>query len=155
MAVLSVPQPLRAQLGVEASDSLVEVLRQLEQDQERRRAEQRQSLFEVLDERVLRHIAESEERLRAEIGQVRTEVAKEIGEVRTEIANLRTEVAAEIANLRTEVATEIGQVRTEVAREIGEVRKEITVQTRWILTVMTAAAILIPVVQRVIAAVLP
>jgi hypothetical protein len=35
------------------------------------------------------------------------------------------------------------------------VRKEITVQTRWILSVLVAATVLIPVIQKVIENLLP
>ncbi len=53
------------------------------------------------------------------------------------------------ADLTEEIA--IGEVR----KEVGEVRKEITVQTRWLLTVLVAATILVPVMQRVLAALFP
>ncbi len=122
MAVLTVPRPLRTRLGGDAADSLAEMLRQLEEHQEQRRVEQKEHLFKVLDERVLRHIAESEERLRKEIGDLRTDLGREINGVR---------------------------------KEIGDVRKEITVQTRWIVVVLAAAAVMIPVMQQVMAALLP
>ena len=48
----------------------------------------------------------------------------------------------------TSMAKEIGSVR-------ADLRKEITVQTRWLLTMMVAATVLIPVMQRVLGAVLP
>ena len=40
-------------------------------------------------------------------------------------------------------------------KDLGDVRKEITTQTRWILAVMGAAAVLIPIMQRVMAVVVP
>ena len=93
--------------------------------------------------------------LRTELAELRTESGKEIASLRTEfgkeIASLRTE----LAELRTEFGKEIASLRTELGREIAEVRKEITVQTRWILTVLVAAAVLIPIVQRVMEALLP
>ena len=49
----------------------------------------------------------------------------------------------------------IHQEITDVRKEIGEVRKEITTQTRWILAVMVGATVLIPVLQRVMAWLLP
>ena len=45
----------------------------------------------------------------------------------------------------------MGVLRTDVSKETAEVRKEITTQTRWILTVMVGAAVLIPTLQRVMA----
>ena len=144
MAVLSVPRPLQDRLGGDAAESLVEMLRQIEDDQEQRRAIQKEHLFEVLDERFLRHLAETEERVHKEIADVRTELGKQIADVRTELGK-------EIADVRTELGKEIADVR----KDLGDVRKEITVQTRWILAVIVAATVLFPVMQRVMAALLP
>ena len=57
--------------------------------------------------------------------------------------------------VRSELGKEIGSLRTELGKEIAEVRKEITVQTRWILAVLVAAAVLVPIIQRVMEALLP
>ena len=173
MAVVSVPRPLRDQLGDAAADSLVDMLRHFEDDQEQRRAIQKEHLLEVLDERFLRHLAETEERLheeigtlraevgnqigdvRKEIGALRTELGKEIGDVRKEIGTLRAEVGKEIGTLRAEVGKEIGTLRTDLGNQIADVRKELNTQTRWILAVMVGATVLIPVMQRVMAALFP
>ena len=144
MAVVSVPRPLRDQLGDAAADSLVDMLRHFEDDQEQRRAIQKEHLLEVLDERFLRHLAETEERLHEEIGTLRAEVGKEIGDVRKEIGALRAEVGKEI-----------GTLRTDLGNQIADVRKELNTQTRWILAVMVGATVLIPVMQRVMAALFP
>ena len=115
MAVLSVPRPLQERLGEAATESLVEMLRQIESDQEERREVQKEQLLQVLEERFLRHVAESEQRTNAEIAAVRVGLGK----------------------------------------EIADVRKEITTQTRWILAVLGGAAVLIPILQRVMAALIP
>jgi septal ring factor EnvC (AmiA/AmiB activator) len=129
MAVLSVPRPLQERLGEAATESLVEMLRQIESDQEERREVQKEQLLQVLEERFLRHVAESEKRTHAEITAVRVDLGKEITDVRKEI--------------------------TDVRKEIADVRKEITIQTRWILAVLGGAAVLIPILQRVMAALIP
>ncbi len=144
MAVVSVPRPLRDQLGDAAADSLVDMLRHFEDDQEQQRAIQKEHLLEVLDERFLRHLAETEERLHEEIGTLRAEVGKEIGDVRKEIGALRAEVGKEI-----------GTLRTDLSNQIADVRKELNTQTRWILAVMVGATVLIPVMQRMMAALFP
>ena len=144
MAVVSVPRPLRDQLGDAAADSLVDMLRHFEDDQEQRRAIQKEHLLEVLDERFLRHLAETEERLHDEIGILRAEVGKEIGDVHKEIGALRAEVGKEI-----------GTLRTDLGNQIADVRKELNTQTRWILAVMVGATVLIPVMQRVMATLFP
>ena len=115
MAVLSVPRPLQERLGEAATESLVEMLRQIESDQEERREVQKEQLLQILEERFLRHVAESEKRTNAEIVAVRVDLGK----------------------------------------EIADVRKEITIQTRWILAVLGGAAVLIPILQRVMAALIP
>ena len=133
MAVLSVPRPLQERLGEAATESLVEMLRQIESDQEERREVQKEQLLQVLEERFLRHVAESEKRTNAEIVAVRVDLGKEI----------------------TDVRKEISAVRVDLGKEIADVRKEITVQTRWILAVLGGAAVLIPILQRVMAALIP
>ena len=80
MAVLSVPRPLQERLGDVATASLVEMLRQFEDDQEERREVQKEHLFQLLEERFLRHVAESEQRTRKEISGIRVGVADVQGE---------------------------------------------------------------------------
>ena len=140
MAVLSVPRPLQERLGEAATESLVEMLRQIESDQEERREVQKEQLLQVLEERFLRHVAESEKRTNAEIVAVRVDLGNEITDVRKEIAA---------------VSVNLGKEITDVRKEIADVRKEITVQTRWILAVLGGAAVLIPILQRVMAALIP
>ena len=126
MAGLSVPRPLQERLGEAATESLVEMLRQIESDQEERREVQKEQLLQVLEERFLRHVVESEKRTHAEIVAVRVDLGKEIA-----------------------------AVRVDLGKEITDVRKEITTQTRWILAVLGGAAVLIPILQRVMAALIP
>ena len=130
MAAVSVPRPLQDRLGDDATASLVEMLRQLEDEQEERREVQKLHLFQLLEERFLRHVAESDHRTRKELGK-------------------------EISDVRKELGKEISDVRKELGKEISEVRKEITTQTRWILAVMGVAAVLIPIMQRVMATLIP
>ena len=155
MAVVSVPRPLRDQLGDAAADSLVDMLRHFEDDQEQRRAIQKEHLLEVLDERFLRHLAETEERLHEEIGTLRAEVGNQIGTLRAEVGKEIGDVRKEIGALRAEVGKEIGTLRTDLSNQIADVRKELNTQTRWILAVMVSATVLIPVMQRMMAALFP
>ena len=183
MAVLSVPRPLQDRLGDAATDSLVGMLQQIEADRENHRAAQKEHLFDVLEERFLRHVVESEERVRKELraemqaGFTRQQeqisaLAKEVGELRGEIGGVRAEIGgvrAEIGGVRAEIGSvradferqvgelrgEIGSVRAELHKEMAAVRSEITIQTRWILAVLGAAAILFPIIQRVMETLLP
>ncbi len=158
MAVLSVPRPLQERLGEAATESLVEMLRHIESDQEERREVQKEQLLQVLEERFLRHVAESEKRTNAEIAAVRVDLGNEITEVRKEIVAVRVDLGNEITDVRKEIAAvsvNLGKEITDVRKEIADVRKEITVQTRWILAVLGGAAVLIPILQRVMAALIP
>ena len=148
MAVLSVPRPLQERLGEAATESLVEMLRQVESDQEDRREVQKEQLLHVLEERFLRHVAESEKRTNAEIAAVRVDLGKEIAAVKGELGK-------EIAAVRIDLGKEITAVRVDLGKEVADVRKEITIQTRWILAVLGGAAVLIPILQRVMAALIP
>ena len=180
MSVLSVPRPLQDRLGDAATDSLVGMLQQIEADQENHRAAQKDHLFDVLEERFLRHVVESEDRvrkelraemqagfarqqeqisalatefgeLRAEIGGVRADFERQFGELRAEIGGVRADFERQFGELRAE----IGSVRAELHKEMAAVRSEITIQTRWILAVLGAAAILFPIIQRVMETLLP
>ena len=128
---------MQERLGEAATESLVDMLRQIESDQEERREVQKEQLLQVLEERFLRHVAESEKRTSAEIAAVKVDLGKEITAVRVDLGK---EITAE---------------RVDLGKEIADVRKEITIQTRWILAVLGGAAVLIPILQRVMAALIP
>lgn len=148
MAVLAVPRELRERLGDAATDSLVDLLQQCG-------AEQREDLIAVVEERVALRVAESRDALRSEM--------------RASLYALRSEMHASLDALRSDMhdgfmdvqkqllaqQQQIGIFRADLGKEIGDVRKEITVQTRWLLTVLVAATILIPVMQRVLQALFP
>ena len=155
MAILAVPPPLQDKLGDEASAALIDLLHETQNGQ-------RDLLVQSVEDRFLRHVAESESRLRSEMqagfldlqrqmGALRADVSKEIAALRKEFTSEITAVRKEFAGEITDVRKEIGEVR----KEIGEVRKEITTQTRWLVTVMGSAAVLIPVLQRVMAWMIP
>ena len=173
MAVISVSRELRDKLGDAATDSLVELLHQFG-------SEQREDLIAVVEERFARHVADTRDTLRGEthagLAALRSElhtgldalrsemhagfvdVQKQFLEQQQQIANVRADLGKEIGGVRADLGREIGDVRNEIGdvrKEIGDVRKEITVQTRWLLTVLVAATILIPVMQRVLVALFP
>ena len=166
MAVISVPRELREKLGDAGSESLVDLLRQVG-------GEQREDLIVVVEERFARRVMEARDELRSEmhtgfldlqqqIGGVRAELQEQIGGVRAElqeqIGGVRAEFQEQIGGVRAEFHKEIGAVHEKIGdvhKEIGDVRKEITVQTRWLGTVIVAAMLLVPVMQKVLAALFP
>ena len=170
MAVVSVPRELRDKLGDAATDSLVDLLHQFGSDQ-------REDLITVVEERFARHVADTRDTLRSEthagLDALRSELHAGLDALRNElhaglvdvqkqflvqqqqIANVRLDLGKEIANVRVDLGKEIANVRVDLGKEIADVRKEITVQTRWLLTVLVAASVLIPVMQRVLTALFP
>ena len=126
VAALIVPPPLRDKLGDEASAALLDLLHEA-------RNGQRELLLQSVEDRFLRHVAESEGRLRSEMQAGFLDLQRQMGGLRTDFS----------------------KETTDIRKEIGEVRKEITTQTRWILTVMVGAAVLIPTLQRVMAWLFP
>ena len=144
MAVISVPRELRETLGDAATDGLVDLLHRFGD-------EQRQDLIAVVEERFARRVAESRDDLRGEvhagIDSLRSEMHAGFAEVQKQFLDHQQQ----IGNLGKEIAG----VRADLTKEIGEVHKAIAVQTRWLLTVLIAATVLIPVMQRVLAAVFP
>ena len=144
MAVILVPSELRERLGDAGSESLVDLLRQVG-------GEQREDLIAVVEERFARRVMEARDELRSEMHAGFMDLQQQIGGVRAELGDARAELQEQIGGVRAELHKEIGAVH----QEIGQVRKEITVQTRWLVTVMVAATILIPVMQKVLAVLIP
>ena len=145
MAVISVPHELRARLGDAATDSLVDLLHQFG-------GEQREDLIAVVEERFARHVAETRDTLR---GEMHAGLDALRSEMHAALDALRAEMHAGFMDVQKQFLQQqqqIGNLRADLGKEIGDVRKEITVQTRWLLTVLVAATILIPVMQRVLAA---
>ena len=177
MALVTVPRPLQEQLGEAATDSLVGMFEQLDAVRTEQQEAHKEQLFELLEERFLRHVAESEGRLRAEIveseGRLRAEIAESEARLRAETAasittseaRLRAEMQAGFDRQQEQLTRqqeqigrlgkEIERVRSDLSRQIGDVHKQIAVQTRWILTVLGGAAVLFPIIQRLMAALLP
>jgi hypothetical protein len=91
-------------------------------------------------------------------GEMHTGLDTLRGEMHTGLDTLRSEMHAGFLDVQKQLLDQQQQL-TGMAKEIGSVRadlrKEITVQTRWLLTVLVAATILIPVMQRVLGAVFP
>ena len=98
----------------------------------------------MVEERFARHLADTRDTLRVE--------------THAGLDALRSEMHAGFVDVQKQLLEQqqqIANVRADLGREIADVRKEITVQTRWLLTVLVAATILIPVMQRVLAALFP
>ena len=144
MAVISVPRELRERLGDPASDSLVDMLRQVG-------AEQRDDVITMVEERFALRLAETRDDLRSEMHAGFLNLQEQIGGVRAEIGSVRAELQEQIGGVRAELHKEIGHVQ----EKIGEIHQKIAGQTRWLVTAILAATVLIPVMQKVLAALFP
>ena len=133
MAVISVPRELRERLGDPASDSLVEMLRQVG-------AEQRDDVITMVEERFALRLAETRDDLRSEMHAGFLNLQEQIGSVRAEIGSVRAELHKEISH---------------VQEKIGEVHQKIAGQPRWLVTAILAATVLIPIMQKVLATLFP
>ena len=144
MAVISVPRELRERLGDAASDSLADLLRHVG-------AEQRDDVFTMVEERFALRLAETRDELRSEMHAGFLKLQEQIGGVRAELHKEIGGVRAEIAGVRAELHKEIGHVH----EKIGEIHQKIAAQTRWLVTAILAATVLIPIMQRVMEALFP
>ena len=144
MAIVTVPRPLQEQLGDAATDSLVGMFEQLEASRQQQQETHKEYLFELLEERFLRHVAESENRLRVEIAESE--------------GRLRAEIAESENRLRAEMQAGFNRQQDQLARQqeqVADVHKQIALQTRWILAALGGAAVLFPIIQRVMQVLLP
>ena len=155
MAIVTVPRPLQEQLGEAATESLVGMFVQLEASREQQQETHKEYLFELLEERFLRHVAESEGRLRGEIAESESRLRGEIADSEN---RLRGEIADSENRLRAEMQAGFNRQQDQLARQqeqIADVHKQIALQTRWILAALGGAAVLFPIIQRVMQVLLP
>ena len=165
MAIVTVPRPLQEQLGEAATESLVGMFVQLEASREQQQETHKDYLFELLEERFLRHVAESESRLRSEIAEsesrLRGEIAESVNRLRAEMLAGFNRQQDQLARQQEQIA-DLGKQIADVHKQIGDVHKQtadvhkqIAHQTRWILAALGAAAVLFPIIQRVMQVLLP
>ena len=140
MAIVTVPRPLQEQLGEAATESLVGMFEQLEASRKQQQETHKEYLFELLEERFLRHVAESESRLRGEIAESEN--------------RLRKEMQGGFNRHQDQLARQQEQI-ADLGKQIADVHKQIALQTRWILAAVGGAAVLFPIIQRVMQVLLP
>ena len=113
---------------------------QLEASRQQQQETHKDQLFELLEERFLRHVAESEGRLR--------------GEIADSESRLRAEMQAGFNRQQERLARQQDQLARQ-QEQIADVHKQIALQTRWILAALGVAAVLFPIVQRLMEVLLP
>ena len=115
MNKLSALNILREKLGEDGVNALIEVL-------EEERGRTREDLFQVLEERFARRLAEEMGKLRSEMYKL---FARHSAEVDGKIEGLRSEMTEKIENLRSEMIEKIESLRSEMHDEIGKLRAEV------------------------------
>ena len=134
MAVVQrIPQKLEEVLGREGSDQFIDFLNVTFHSQEER-------VVQLVEDKFEKTVTE-------EVSKVRLEVAK----LDTKIAELRAEVKTDIGKLDTKIA----EVRTEIADLRAEMKSDIANQTKWIFSALIGAAVLYPIVSKLMQKFLP
>lgn len=104
MPVLTIEKPLREKLGDEASDSLVRLINQSQQ-------EQKDGVLEFVEEKFERRLSEevgrAEKRLLEKISDVEARLSERISATRAELITLVSETKAELTTLAAETKAEI------------------------------------------------
>jgi hypothetical protein len=104
MAVIAVSRPLREKLGEEATDALVALINEADNNTQ-------DAVIEVVAERFERRLTEEIVRFRAEVVET---ISKLRVEMQGEISKLRVEMQGEISKLRVEMQGEISKLRVEM-----------------------------------------
>ncbi len=114
MPIVSVPKTLRDKLGDDGSDALVTLLKESQE-------EQKNNLFELLEERFARRIENSESRLRGEIHQLSEKMDARFAEVQRQFGEIQKQFG--------EVQRQFGEMQ----KQFWGIQKQITSQTRWLI----------------------
>ena len=165
-AIRPLPKEVAKVFGPAASDEFIVFINDVFSDQ---KIDIIQSVSDNFHKQLSQEIAPiqvSIAELRADMSELRTELKTDMSELRTELktdmAELRTELKTEIAelrtdmaNLRTELKTEIADLKAEIKSDITEIHKLLSAQTRWILVVLLAGAVIYPIAIKLIDRLLP
>ncbi len=141
MAIITVPRPLREQLGEEASESLVALLNQAN-------ASVRDDVVSIVEEKFERRLSEEISAVRAELREglaaVRADLREGLAAVRAEVkegdAQLRTEFTKEIQDLRAELKQDIANLSAKVDSEIAKRTSELI---RWMFLFWTGQVVVV------------
>ncbi|MDH4199513.1 MAG: hypothetical protein OEV66_03945 [Spirochaetia bacterium] len=136
MPIIMVPKPLREKLGEEATDSLVELFREKDE-------EQKGHLFDLVEERFERRLLETESRIRADMSKM------EAG-IRADMSKMEAGIRADMSKMEAGIRADMSKGFLEIQKQFVEVHKAIANQTRWILTALLAGAVIYPIVVKLI-----
>jgi multidrug resistance efflux pump len=121
MPIINVPKPLRDKLGEEASDSLVDLLNQVTEDE-------KGGIIALVEEKFERRLAEELAKLRRELAELRAEGREDRARLEAQIASVRSDlqahIASESASIRSEFKEYLAALRAELKEDIANLRAE-------------------------------
>lgn len=80
---------------------------------------------------------------------------RKIGSLEGKIGSLEGRIDAQVGGLRGELKEDMGALRAEMKSDFALLHRDMAVQTRWILVVLLAAGVLYPILNQVLARLLP
>jgi hypothetical protein len=160
------PRKMEELLGPEGKDQFIDFLNDSFYNQE-------ENVLQVVSDRFDRRVTEEISGLRLEMNKgisgLRLEMHESISGLRTEInqgmSKLDNRITEEVSGLRLEIhdgmsgldkkiTGEISITRVQISELRSELKSDIATQTKWILTVILAAATLISIIQPVMTKIL-
>ena len=136
MSLISVPKALRDKLGDEASDSLVEMFRQKDE-------EQKVHLFEVLEDRFAHRLVAVESRLMGEMHNLETNI-------RGEMHSMEKGIRDDMHKMEKGIRDDMNHGFLDLQKQITGVHGAISSQTKWILVAVIGSTVLYPIVQKLL-----
>ncbi len=156
MPIIQVPEALREKLGDKASEGLVTLIKDAQE-------EQKSHLLELVEERFARRVLESQMILRGETVDLSTSLRGEMADLSTslrgEMADLSTSLRHEMVDLSASLRKEIADTSTALRKEMHEgflgiqkqflrveekftgLQSQITAQTRWLIGLIAFIAV--------------
>ena len=130
------PRKMEELLGLDGKDDFIDFLNESFHHQE-------ESVVQFVSDRFDLRVTEGVGKVNQSIDRLDNRVTEEIGKVNQSIARLDNRITEEISGVRVQIA----ELRSEIKADIADIHRCITSQTKWILTVVLAAAALISILQ--------
>ncbi len=148
------PHKLEDLLGRPGTDEFVDFLNQAFHSS-------KEDVVQTVGDRFERRLVEETSKLRIELKEdiagIRTEMIGLRAEFKENIADLKAELKEDLsavktvnAGLQTELKGDISGLRSEMKSDNAVLHRDIAVQTRWILAVFLAAAVLYPILNQLV-----
>ena len=147
-AIRPLPKEVAKVFGPAASDEFIVFINDVFSDQ---KIDIIQSVSDNFHKQLSQEIAP----IQVSIAELRADMSELRTELKTDMSELRTELKTDMAELRTELKTEIADLKAEIKSDITEIHKLLSAQTRWILVVLLAGAVIYPIAIKLIDRLLP